>query len=53
MVNTKKLFKYKKLLNLYPPFLSAGIRIKEFSKEGNSYLVLCQVVTEELDLSGF
>ena len=39
MVNIKKLFKYKKLINLYPPFLGAGIRIKEYSKEGNSYLV--------------
>ncbi|MFT6338629.1 MAG: hypothetical protein ACJATI_005406 [Halioglobus sp.] len=39
MINIKKLFKYKKLINLYPPFLGAGIRIKEYSKEGNSYLV--------------
>ncbi|MFT4535255.1 MAG: acyl-coenzyme A thioesterase PaaI-like protein [Saprospiraceae bacterium] len=39
MINIKKLFKYKKLINLYPPFLGAGIRLKEYSKEGNSYLV--------------
>lgn len=39
MVNIKKLFKYKKLINFYPPFLGAGIRIKDYSKEGNSYLV--------------
>jgi len=39
MVNIKKLFKYKRLLNFYPPFLGAGIRIKSYSKEGNSYLV--------------
>lgn len=39
MINIKKLFKYKKLLNLYPPFIGAGIRIKDYSKEGNSYLV--------------
>ncbi len=39
MVNIKKLFKYKKLINFYPPFLGAGIRIKEYAKEGNSYLV--------------
>lgn len=39
MVNIKKLFKYKKLINFYPPFLGAGIRIKEYSKDGNSYLV--------------
>ncbi len=39
MVDIKKLFKYKKLLNFYPPFLGAGIRIKSYSKEGNSYLV--------------
>lgn len=39
MVNLKKLFKYKKLLNFYPPFLGAGIRIKKHNPEGNSYLV--------------
>ena len=39
MVNIKKLFKYKKLINLYPPFLGAGIRIIQYTKEGNSYLV--------------
>jgi len=39
MVNVKKLFKYKKLLNFYPPFLGAGIRLKEVNKEGTSYLV--------------
>ena len=39
MINIKKLFKYKKLLNWYPPFMGAGIRIKEYSNLGNSYLV--------------
>lgn len=39
MINIKKLFKYKKLLNWYPPFLGAGIRIREYSSTGNSYLV--------------
>jgi len=39
MINIKKLFKYKKLLNFYPPFMGAGIRIKQHSIEGNSYLV--------------
>jgi acyl-coenzyme A thioesterase PaaI-like protein len=39
MINIRKLFKYKKLLNWYPPFIGAGIRIKEYSKLGNSYLV--------------
>jgi acyl-coenzyme A thioesterase PaaI-like protein len=38
-MNVKKLFKYKKLLNLYPPFIGAGIRLKEYNKEGTSYLV--------------
>ena len=37
--NVKRLFKYKKLLNLYPPFLGAGIRLKETNKAGTSYLV--------------
>lgn len=39
MVNIKKLFKYKKLLNFYPPFIGAGIRIKDYDKEGAWYLV--------------
>lgn len=39
MINIKKLFKYKKLLNFYPPFVGAGIRIKSYAPEGNSYLV--------------
>ena len=39
MVNVKKLFKYKKLLNFYPPFLGAGIRLKETNEAGTSYLV--------------
>ena len=39
MVNVKKLFKYKKLLNFYPPFLGAGIRLKEVNPKGTSYLV--------------
>ena len=38
-MNVKKLFKYKKLLNLYPPFIGAGIRLKKYNKEGTSYLV--------------
>lgn len=38
-MNVKRLFKYKKLLNLYPPFLGAGIRLKEANKKGTSYLV--------------
>lgn len=38
-MNVKKLFKYKKLLNLYPPFLGAGIRLKKYNKKGTSYLV--------------
>ncbi len=38
-MNVKKFFKYKKLLNLYPPFLGAGIRLKKYNKKGTSYLV--------------
>lgn len=38
-MNVKKLFKYKKLLNLYPPFIGAGIRIKAYNAKGTSYLV--------------
>jgi acyl-coenzyme A thioesterase PaaI-like protein len=38
-MNVKKLFKYKRLLNFYPPFLGAGIKLKEFNKKGTSYLV--------------
>lgn len=38
-MNVKKLFKYKKLLNLYPPFIGAGIRLKRYNKKGTSYLV--------------
>lgn len=38
-MDVKKLFKYKKLLNFYPPFLGAGIRLKEVNKKGTSYLV--------------
>lgn len=38
-MNVKTLFKYKRLLNLYPPFIGAGIRLKEYNKKGTSYLV--------------
>lgn len=38
-LNVKKFFKYKKLLNLYPPFFGAGIRLKSYNKKGTSYLV--------------
>ncbi|MDF1699499.1 MAG: DUF4442 domain-containing protein, partial [Saprospiraceae bacterium] len=38
-LDVKRLFRYKKLLNLYPPFLGAGIRLKEVNKKGTSYLV--------------
>ena len=38
-LNVKRLFKYKKLLNWYPPFLGAGIRLKKVNEKGTSYLV--------------
>jgi hypothetical protein len=38
-LNVKKLFKYKKLLNFYPPFIGAGIRLKNYNEKGTSYLV--------------
>ena len=38
-MNVKKLFKYKKLLNFYPPFIGAGIRLKEYNEKGTFYLV--------------
>lgn len=38
-MNVKKLFKYKKLLNFYPPFIGAGIRLKKYNQKGTSYLV--------------
>jgi len=38
-LNVKKLFKYKKLLNWYPPFIGAGIRLKAYNEKGTSYLV--------------
>jgi len=35
----KFFFKYIKLINLYPPFLGAGIRVKEAHPEGNAFRV--------------
>lgn len=39
MVNVKRLFKYKKLINWYPPYLGTGISLKSASPEGNDYTV--------------
>jgi len=35
----QRLFKYKWLINFYPPFIGAGVSLKEYSPQGNRYLV--------------
>lgn len=38
-MNLVRLFKYVKLINFYPPFVGAGIRLKEVSKDRYTYRI--------------
>lgn len=39
MVKPKTLVKYAKLINFYPPFVGAGVRVKNISASGNRFEV--------------
>lgn len=38
-MNPDRFLKYAKLINLYPPYLGAGIRLTEVSETGNRFVV--------------
>lgn len=51
-IRTKLLSKYIKLINLWPPYLGAGIKIKEINSERTRFLISLRLTSRNKNLFG-